>query len=458
MVAHTSFQKGLKGRHIQLIALGGIIGSSYFLGTGYIISQVGPSAFLAYALGGLITFLTMACFAELIVAVPKHGSFISYSKTYISPSWAAGVGWSYWISWIVYVPSECIAAGILMSHFAPSVPVYLWSILFGFLITFINLLHVKTFGEMEFWLALIKIFLIIGFSILAILIFFGVIGTTSHEILGDRYLLKQGGLFPQGWTIFFVNMVILLSNFQGSEIIGISASEAENPKTSVPRALKSVTYRIIMLYLIPTFLLVLIFPWKEANLSGSVFAIALDHYGLKSIGHLFHFLIIAAALSCANSGLYATVRALHALALKGMAPKGLKSLNKQGVPVRATLVTLCFMWLLLMTSCFFHVHDLYANLLAISGFTGSICWISICWAQYNFRKKLKNETQRVLTYKTSLFPFSTQLAIWLQVFCLLIVLYSQQLRLSFYLGAPALFIPILIYKYWITKHRKISPP
>jgi amino acid transporter, AAT family len=152
MVGHTSYKKGLKNRHIHLIALGGIIGSSYFLGTGYIINQVGPSAFLAYALGGLITFLTMACFSELIVAVPKHGSFISYSKMYISSSWACGVGWSYWISWIVYVPSECIAAGILMGHFAPTIPVYLWSILFGFVITFINLLHVKAFGEMEFWL------------------------------------------------------------------------------------------------------------------------------------------------------------------------------------------------------------------------------------------------------------------------------------------------------------------
>ena len=457
MVRHTNFQKGLKNRHIHLIALGGIIGSSYFLGTGYIINQVGPGAFLAYALGGVITFLTMACFSELIVSVPRHGSFISYSKMYISPAWACGVGWSYWISWIVYVPSECIAAGILMSHFAPTVPVYLWSILFGFVITFINLLHVKAFGETEFWLALVKIILIVGFSILAVLIFFGLIGVHEYETIGDRYLMKEGGLFPNGVSIFFINMVILLSNFQGSEIIGISASEAENPRKSVPNALKSITYRIVLLYLVPTFLLVLIFPWQKAGLTGSVFATVLDHYGLKSLAHIFNFCIIAGAISCANSGLYATVRSLHALALRGMAPKPLRRLNTQGVPVKATLVTLVAVWALLMGSCFLPVHNLYANLLAISGFTGSICWISICWAQYCFRRRwMRKEEKQALPYKIGGFPVVTQGAIWLQVFCLLIVVISSQLRMSFYFGVPVLLIPILIYKYRITKNRKIS--
>lgn len=456
MAKTASFQKGLKGRHIQFIALGGIIGSSYFLGTGYIINQVGPSAFLAYALGGIITFLTMACFSELIVAVPKPGSFISYSKMYISSTWAAGVGWSYWISWIVYIPSECIAAGILMHHFTQIVPVYVWTILFGFLITFINLLHVKAFGEMEFWLSLIKILLIVGFCVMAILIFFGVIGNHAHEVIGDRYLLKDGGLFPKGFTIFFMNMVILLSNFQGTEIVGISASETANPKKNVPAALKSVTYRILLLYLLPTFLLVLIFPWQKASLSGSIFSIALDSYGFKSIAHIFSFFIIAGALSCANSGLYSAVRSLHGLALRGMAPLPIKTLSAQGVPVNATLATLAIIWALLIISCLFPVHNLYANLLAISGFTGSICWISICWAQFAFRKKIMQQEHRVLDYKIGGFPWVTQCAIWIQVLCLLVILFSPQLRISFYLGVPGLILPMLIYKYWITRNRKIS--
>ncbi|MEI8300217.1 MAG: amino acid permease [Chlamydiota bacterium] len=450
MTKHVAFQRGLKNRHINLIALGGVIGSSYFLGTGYIISQTGPSAVIGYCLGGLITFLAMACFAELIVAVPKHGSFISYAKTYISSSWASGVGWSYWISWVVYVPSECLAAGILMHHVIPTLAISSWSIIFGLVITIVNLSHVKAFGEIEFWLALFKIMIIVAFSVAAILIFFGVIGTTQQTgVIGTRYLLQDGGLFPNGLYIFFVNMVILLSNFQGSEIIGISASETDNPSKHVPNALRKITYRILLLYVVPTLLVVLIFPWNKADLSGSVFAIALHHYGLNFLSQIFNIFIVAAALSCANSGLYATVRSLHVLALRGMAPKFIRPLNRHGVPIRATLMTLGVIWIMIVISCLFPVQKFYTTLLAISGFTGSICWISICLCQYIFRKKwMKQEgVKKHIGYKIFGFPYVTQFAIALQIFCLCIVIGSPELRSSFYLGCPALIIPMLIYRY-----------
>lgn len=441
------FQRGLKSRHVSLIALAGIIGSSYFLGTGYVLNQVGPSAFLAYALGGLITFLTMSCLAELSVAVPVPGSFVTYATKFISPVWACGVGWSYWISWVVYVPSECLAGGILMHNFVPEVPIYWWSILFGLLITFINLIQVKAFGEMEFWLAIVKIGLIIGFSLLAILIFFGYLDSDQHPPIGTEYLLGDGGLFPNGFAIFFINMVILLSNFQGSEIIGLAAAESENPKKNIPAALKKMTFRIIGLYLIPTFLLALIFPWEKASLSGTVFATALQYYGLTPAAHLFSFLVIAGAISCANSGVYATARSLHALCAKKMGPQALSELNQDGIPLKATLTTLGAIWVMLLISFLFSEHKLYANLLAISGFTGSMCWISICWSQLRFRKTLHRKEIDHLTFKIRGFPYLTHLSIWLQVFCLVIVAWSPHLQTSFYLGVPALVLPMLLYRY-----------
>ncbi len=447
------FQRGLKSRHVSLIALGGIIGSSYFLGTGYVLNQIGPAAFLAYALGGLITFLTMACLAELTISMPSPGSFVGYAGKFISPSWACGVGWSYWISWVVYIPSECIAAGILMHNYVPEVPIYLWAALFGLLITVINLTQVKAFGEMEFWLSIVKIVLIVGFSLLALFIFFGLMGTEKHEIIGDKYLLKDGGLFPNGYAIFFINMVVLLANFQGSEIIGLSAAESQNPKKNIPKALEKISIRIIVLYLVPTFLLALIFPWQKAGLSGSVFAIALEKYGLSKLGHIFNFLIIAGAISCANSGLYATVRSLYALCAKGMGPKALSELNKEGIPAKATLLTLAAIWVMLLISYFFSAHQLYANLLALSGFTGSICWISICWSQLRYRQILATNKQDTTTYRMPFFPYLTHFAIWIQVACLLILVLSPDLRPSFYFGVPAVLIPILLYKYLIEKKR-----
>lgn len=448
----VQFQRGLKSRHVSLIALGGIIGSSYFLGTGYILNQVGPFVFLAYALGGLITYLTMACLTELCVAIPGTGSFISYARHFVSPTWACGVGWSYWVSWVVYIPSECLAAGILMHNFMPHIPIYVWAVLFGIVITLVNLINVKAFGEMEFWLALIKICLLIGFSVLAVLIFFDFIGNQRDVFIGDKYLMNNGNPFPNGFAIFFINMVVLLSNYQGSEIIGLSASEAQNPKKAIPAALKKIVYRIVGFYLIPTFLLALIFPWEKANLAGSVFSDALASYGLTRVAQAFSFLIIAGALSCANSGLYATVRSLHALATKEMAPKWLAELNKQGVPVKATLVTLAAIWMMLIISYFFSAHSLYANLLAISGFTGSICWISICWSQLRFRHSL---TEKIKTYKIPFFPYLTHFAIWLQIGCLLIVALSPELRDSLYFGVPMLILPMLLYHHFIARRKSI---
>lgn len=445
----SELHRGLKSRHIHMIALGGIIGSAYFLGTGYLVHEVGPCAFLAYVLGGIITYLTMTCLAELTIAMPTSGSFVSYAAKFVSPSWACGVGWSYWMTWVVYIPSECLAAGIIMNAFVPHVSEYIWAVLFGLLITGINVSHVRMFGEIEFWLSIVKVLALVLFSILALLIYFGVIGSTSPQggVIGGKFLFNNGGLFPNGGWVLLVNMVVLLVNFQGSEIIGLSASEAHNVSKTIPKIINHVTYRIIGLYLIPTFLLVLIFPWQEANLSDTIFAIALAHYGMHPIAHLFSFVVLCAAISCANSGLYGTVRSMYALSKHGMAPKALSVLNKQKVPARVTFFTLFAIWCMLAASYFFTSKQVYANLLAISGFTGAICWISICWSQLRFRKALMKEAHGdVLHYSVKWFPYLTHLGIWLQVACLLFVAMNPHLRSSFYIGVPVFLIPMLLYK------------
>ncbi len=433
-------QRGLSHRHVNLIAMGGIIGSSYFLGTGLILNQIGPGAFIAYLLGGIITFLTMACLAELTLGMGQHGSFILYANKLISPHFATAVGWSYWISWIVYVPSECVAAGIIMNHFLPALPIFGWAAIFGGVITFVNLLHIKFFGELEFWLALIKIALLVGFSLLAIGILTGLIGHGQLPST-DKDFFNLGSLFPNGTAILLLNMVILLSNFQGSEIIGLSAAESKNPEVVIPKSLKQIALRIAFLYLIPTLLLSLIFPWQNADLKQSVFSVALENFGFKKFGQIFSFLIIAGALSSANSGLYATIRSMYSLSIQGFAPKKLSLVTSKGVPINATLLTLGMMWIMLLLAYIFSSHNVYANLLAISGFTGSICWISICICQLKYRKTL----EKAPPYQIPWYPYLTQLAIALQLICLLVVIFSPSLRISFYFGAPCVLLPMLWY-------------
>lgn len=450
LINDGGYKRAIKDRHVQLIALGGIIGSGYFLGTGSVVNQVGPAVFIAYILGGLIIYLTMLCMGELAVAIPISGSFITYTAEFISPAIACGVGWSYWVSWVAYIPAECLAGGIIMQHFT-GINGYIWAVCFGSLITYINLAKVSIFGEIEFWLALVKIFALMSFVGLSILIFFGVIhGPQPEGIIGGKFLFDQGGVFPNGYMVFLTAMVLLLVNYQGSEIIGLAAGESVNPAVMIPRAIRSVTFRIICIYIIPVFCLVLIFPWQKAGLANSVFADALDFYGLKWAGIATSFVTLTATLSCSNSGVYGIVRALNALARNGMAPHKLSRLNHNAVPQNAGIVTLLAIWVLLFTGYFFGQSKLYIALLLVSGFTGAIAWISLCWAQINFRKRLYEVGYTVdnLSYRTPGSPYTGIFAIVLMLGCMIFLLMNDDssYQIAFILGLISFVVPTIIYK------------
>ncbi|MBA2652186.1 MAG: amino acid permease [Tatlockia sp.] len=433
-----------------MIALGGIIGSGYFLGTGAVVNDVGPSVFIAYMFGGLIIYLTMLCMGELAVAIPISGSFITYTADFISPTVACGVGWSYWISWVAYIPAECIAGGIIMQHFT-GVHGYIWAVCFGLLITYINIAKVGTFGEIEFWLAIIKIAALMGFVVLSVLIFFGMIhGPHSTGIIGARYIYGDGGLFPNGTMALLTAMVLLLVNYQGSEIIGLAAGESVNPARMIPRAIKTVTLRILFIYIIPVFCLVLIFPWQKAGLANSVFSDALNYHGLRWAGAVTSFVTLTATLSCSNSGVYGIVRSLAALARNGMAPQKLGTLNRNAVPQNAGIVTLVSIWALLGVSHLFGQSTLYIALLLVSGFTGAIAWISLCWAQINFRKRLYKAgyTTDDLSYKTPGSPYTGIIAICLMVICLIFLSFNKDpaYKIAFIMGFISLTVPMIVYK------------
>lgn len=441
----SKMNRGLKNRHLQLISLGGVIGSGYFLGTGYVLEKAGPAAILAYLLGGVIVLCVMLCLAELAVEKPVSGSFVTYAREHISPTWACGVGWAYWTTWVAYVPSEMIAAGIIMNNFIPEVSQLWWAVFFGLLVTILNLFHVDKFGESEFWLSLIKIVALAAFSIVAGLICLGIIGDQGY--IGTKVLLGSGGFAPNGYWSIVLTMVIILVNFQGTEIIGLAAGECEKPEKSIPIAVRNVTWRIIALYIIPISLLISILPWDKAGLDESVFAAAVTQYGLSGFGAFFAFVILTAAISCSNSGLYGAARALHALARMEMAPSALGHINKNGMPSRSILVSICACWAVILLYSFDPNSALYTYLLAVSGFTGAIAWISICWSEYRSRKrKIAEGTEGALRYKTPFFPYVTLFGIWAQVFCLIVMVFEPELREALYAGIPMLIFPMAWYR------------
>jgi AAT family amino acid transporter len=328
---------------------------------------------------------------------------------------------------------------------------YAWAICFGLLITCINFAKVGTFGEIEFWLALIKIFALVSFIGLSVLIFLGVIhGDQPNKVIGAKYLLHQGGLFPNGYMPFLTAMVLLLVNYQGSEIVGLTAGESIDPERMIPFAIRNVTLRILFIYIIPVLCLVLIFPWQKANLNNSVFADALNMYGLKWAGTATSLVTLTSALSCSNSGVFGIVRALNALARHNMAPSFLAKLNHNAVPQNAGIVTLIAIWTLLLASYFFSQTTLYIALLLVSGFTGAAAWISLCWAQINFRRKLYQAgyTTDDLKYKTPGSPYTGIIAIILMIGCLVFLLFAQDAsyKIAFLIGLFSLVVPIVIYK------------
>ncbi|WML67229.1 MAG: hypothetical protein METHP_00734 [Methanoregula sp. SKADARSKE-2] len=438
----------------NLIAIGGIIGSAYFIGSGYLVSQLGPSVILIYALGGLIIWTVMQSFAELLVNVPRQGNFISYSAEFLSPTWAVGTGWSYWFNWCAYIPSEAVAGGIIMHVFAPSVPVVIWAIAFLIMITLLNLIHVGGFGWVESSLALVKIAHNVAFCVVAALIVLGLIGTagfigTSIAFPPNSDLYSD--IFPAGAFVLITNLAIILVNFQGSEIVGLAAAETQNPEETVPRACRQVVHRILRVDIIPILLLILIIPFAEAGISDSVFSSALAQYGFAEIAAVLSFIVLTAAFSCANSGFYGAVRALYGLSLEGMAPKVFSRLNRQCVPMMATLFTLVACWMVLSLWWFTNgEEELYLWLLSVSAFTGAICWISICWAQVVFRKRIyeRGYTDAEILAPAPFSPWMPVIiGIILEMIALAVLAFNPDLSGSLYLSVPVVLIPMVIY--WV---------
>ncbi|MBR0597296.1 amino acid permease [Sinanaerobacter chloroacetimidivorans] len=443
-ILDNDLKKGLKKLHVQMVALGGVIGSAYFYGLGGLMSMTGPASFLAFAFGGILVFSTLYCLGELLVAMPTTGSFISYSREFISDGFAAGVGWTYWVAIIVYIPSECIVTGTIMHMYFPQLSIFIWAIFFAILLTMINFGQVANLGKIESVLAMTKVIAIIIFTVLAILILFGVIGTQGAP--GTKNLLQQGGLFPLGVLAVFLNMSIIVMNFAGIEIIALTAGETENPEKVMPSAVRAGAFRIFFLFVIPSFLIAMIYPWTLASYEESAFAAALAFNGFTALSHIFNLIIIVAAFSCANCNLYAAIRAMYSLSKEGMAPGKISYVTAKGVPVYSAGFSLILVWIILIIYSFDKSGLFYMYLLATSGVVTVFCWGSICISQYRFRKRLYAEglLKSNLKFHTPFYPLPNILGLAILGFTLILTTISPDLRLSIYIGMPCFIVPYLI--------------
>lgn len=398
----NEMRRGIKGWQVSFIGLGGVIGSCYFLGMGIVIHDMGPAVFLAFAVVGVVVYGLMISYSELLVNVPRKGSFIAYTAEFIGPTVSTGFGWAYWFNFVCYIPSEAIAVSTVVTAMF-NVDSYLVYILIALgtmaALTLINLATVDAFAKIESGLAITKCIVIIVFVLVAFAIWIGVLGTNADQVdgfLGGTVNFNSGNgfmhdLFPAGGLVVITSMVNVIVTFQGTEIVGMTASEAEDPDKSVPKACKSVTIRVALFYMLPILLVLLIYPYGYASDNNSVFADIMNYYGLPAFAKIFGAIVAVAAFSCANTSFYGTVRAMYGLAIEGLAPKKLGKLASNGNPKNSVLFTLCCMWIVLILGLVSELtgamSNLYGCLLSLSGFTGTLAWIGIILSWIVFRRK-----------------------------------------------------------------------
>ncbi|WP_210484288.1 aromatic amino acid transporter AroP [Pantoea ananatis] len=394
-----SLKRGLKNRHIQLIALGGAVGTGLFLGSASVIKSAGPAVILGYAIAGFIAFLIMRQLGEMVVEEPVAGSFSHFAYKYWGNFAGFASGWNYWVLYVLVAMAELSAVGKYIQFWWPDFPTWASAAIFFVLINAVNLTNVKVFGEMEFWFAIIKVIAVIAMILFGGWLLFSGTGGPQATV---RNLWEQGGFMPNGVGGLVMVMAIIMFSFGGLELVGITAAEADNPETTIPKATNQVLWRILIFYIGSLAVLLSLMPWTRVTAETSPFVFIFHELGDAMVANALNVVILTAALSVYNSCVYCNSRMLFGLAQQGNAPKALLNVDRRGVPVMSILVSavataLCVLLNFLMPAeAFGLLMSLVVSALVIN-------WAMISLAHLKFRKK-KNQQGVTTRFKAVLYP------------------------------------------------------
>ncbi|MET1181139.1 amino acid permease [Peribacillus simplex] len=424
-------KRGLKSRHLTMISIGGAIGTGLFLSSGAAIHTAGPGgALLAYALVGAMVYFVMTSLGELAAFMPTSGSFSTYGTKFVDPAFGFALGWTYWFNWSMTIAAELAASTMIMKFWFPNSPSLLWSSSFLVLIFLLNYLSVKGYGEGEYWFSFIKVTAIVIFIIVGLLMIVGIMG---GEAVGFKNFTVDDAPFPGGFMGVFIVFIAAGFSFQGTEIVGVAAGESEDPARNIPKAIKSVFWRILLFYVFAIFVIGLLIPYTNSSLQGdnvmvSPFTLIFEKAGVAFAASLMNAVILTAVLSAGNSSLYASTRMLYSMAKDGQAPRIFAKLNKRGVPVAGMILT-CSIGMLAFLASIFGDGKVYIWLMNAIGITGFIFWLGISISHYRFRKAFiaQGHSLEKLPYKALWFPIGPIFAILIGM----IVILSQNIQAFF---------------------------
>ena len=384
----STLQRGLKNRHIQLIAMGGAIGTGLFLGSAQVIQSAGPSIILGYAIGGLIAFLIMRQLGEMIVHEPVAGSFSHFAFKYWGKFPGFLAGWNYWILYILVAMTELTAVAKYINYWWPHIPAWASVFFFFVVITLVNLGNVKFYGESEFWLSIIKVTAIVSMIVFGLYL---LLTADANSTSSFSNLWAHGGFFPNGFEGLFYMLAFLMFAFGGIELIGMAAAEAKDPEKTIPKAINQVVFRILLFYIGSLTILLALVPWNQRDLGGldkSPFVMIFSQLGIGWAAHLLNFIILTAALSVYNSGMYANSRMLFGLAQQGNAPKVFTQVNKQGVPIPAVLFSALLIFGCVLLN-YFVPEDALSHLMYVVVGALVLNWAMITLTHLKFRQAIK---------------------------------------------------------------------
>jgi len=438
--SNYSLKRHLKARHIRLMALGSTIGVGLFLGSGTAISQAGPAILLGYLLSGIIAFIVLRALGEMAVYNPVAGSFAQYANDYVNPLAGYLVGWGYWFYWVIVGVAEVTAVGIYMGMWFPDIPQWVWAISSLAMMGGLNFIAVKLFGEFEFWFALIKVVAIMAMIGIGCSVIFTGIGNSGVPI-GIANLWQHGGFFPTGIEGFLLSLQMAIFAYVGIEMIGLSAGETENPEKTIPMAIDSLIIRILVFYGGALFVILSIYPWNEVGQLGSPFVAMFEKLGLREAAGIVNFVVITAALSSCNAGIFSGGRLLYGLSLNGYAPSIMKKISRTGVPFMAILLTVCIASFGTLLN-YFVPDEAFLLITSAVTFIGLMVWVAILITQLMFRKRLNQEEIKELKYKSFLWPYGSWLALASIAFVIALLAFHEKTRVGVYVGTPILLILI----------------
>ncbi|MBB1140812.1 amino acid permease [Myroides sp. WP-1] len=429
---NSNVHRKLKARHLTMIAIGGCIGTGLFMASGEAIQQAGPGgAVLAYLAIGIMVYFLMTSLGEMATYLPVSGSFSTYASRFVDPSLGYALGWNYWFNWVITVAVDVSIAALVISYWEPMnfLPPWAWSLVFFLIIVGLNTLSVKAYGESEYWFAFIKVVTVVIFLLVGLLTIFGIMG---GEYIGfTNFTIGEAPFIGEGFSGKFLTVlgVFLIAgfSFQGTELIGITAGESENPEKNIPKAIKQVFWRILIFYILSIFVIGLIIPYTSPALLGaditeiakSPFTLVFEKAHWAFAAALMNAVILTSILSAGNSGMYASTRMLYAMGKDGMAHRSFGRTNGQGVPIIALLATALVVLLIFIVQSI--TPQAVDFILAASGLTGFIAWLGIAISHYRFRRAYiaqGNDTNN-LVYKAKLFPFGPIFAF---VLCLFVII------------------------------------